>query len=106
MRIAIDAMGGDHAPNAVIEGALAAAAEWRDTSIILVGDQARIESELGGRSLPANLTVHHASDAIAADEEPVKAVRRKKDASMVVAGRLVREGGADAMISAGNTGAL
>lgn len=106
MRIAIDAMGGDLAPNAVIEGALAAAAEWRDTHVILVGDRSRIEAGLAGRSLPANAEIHHAADAIAADEEPVKAVRRKKEASMVVAGRLVREGAADAMISAGNTGAL
>jgi phosphate acyltransferase len=106
MRIAIDAMGGDHAPKAVVDGALEAAAEWNDTHIVLVGDQTRIEAELGTRTLPANITLHHAPDSIAPDEEPVKAVRRKKEASMVVAGRLVKEGAADAMISAGNTGAL
>ncbi|QDA29744.1 phosphate acyltransferase PlsX [Paenibacillus polymyxa] len=106
MRIAIDAMGGDNAPEATVEGALSAAAEWKDTDITLVGDRERIEAVLNGRALPTNLTIRHASETIDAQDEPVKAVRRKKDASMVVAGRMVREGEADAMISAGNTGAL
>ncbi|WP_149095805.1 phosphate acyltransferase PlsX [Paenibacillus terrae] len=106
MRIAIDAMGGDNAPEATVEGALSAAAEWKDTDITLVGDRERIESVLNGRALPANLIIRHASETIDAQDEPVKAVRRKKDASMVVAGRMVKEGEADAMISAGNTGAL
>lgn len=105
MRIAIDAMGGDNAPEEAVGGALAAAQEWNDTVIVLVGDQARIESVLAGRSAP-NLEIRHASEIIAGDEEPVRAVRRKKDASMVVAARMVREGEADAMVSAGNTGAL
>jgi phosphate acyltransferase len=104
MRIAIDAMGGDHAPQAPVEGALAAAREWKDTEIILVGDEAKLAPLL--KDKPANLTIRHASEKIEADDEPVKAVRRKKDSSMVVAGRLVREKEADAMISAGNTGAL
>lgn len=104
MRIVVDAMGGDHAPNSNVEGALLAAKEWTDTEIILVGDQARIESLLQER--PSNLKIVHASEVIEAEDEPVKAVRRKKDASMVVAGRMIREGQADAMISAGNTGAL
>lgn len=104
MRIAIDAMGGDHAPRATTEGALAAAKQWPDAELILVGDAAQIEPLLHER--PANLKVHHASEVVTPDDEPVKAVRRKKDASMVVAGRLVREQQADAMISAGNTGAL
>ncbi|MUG43425.1 phosphate acyltransferase PlsX [Paenibacillus woosongensis] len=106
MRIAIDAMGGDHAPKSTLEGALAAAKEWNDIEIILVGDQARLEPLLKDSAVPANLKIHHASEVIEADDEPVRAVRRKKDASMVVAGRLVREGEAEAMISAGNTGAL
>ncbi|MFS0839392.1 phosphate acyltransferase PlsX [Paenibacillus sp. 1P03SA] len=104
MRIAIDAMGGDHAPAIVVEGALAAAKEWTDVELLLVGDSAKIEALLTER--PSNLRVIHASEIIEAEDEPVRAVRRKKDASMVVAGRLVKEGGADAMISAGNTGAL
>lgn len=104
MRIAIDAMGGDHAPQAIVEGALAAAAEWPDTEIILVGDEEKLNPLTTGK--PSNVRIRHASETIDADDEPVKAVRRKKDSSMVVAGRLVREGEAAAMISAGNTGAL
>jgi glycerol-3-phosphate acyltransferase PlsX len=104
MRIAIDAMGGDLAPKANVEGALAAAAQWRDTEIILVGNEKELAPLLP--TAPANLRIHHASEVILATDEPVKAVRRKKDASMVVAGNLVREREADAMISAGNTGAL
>lgn len=105
MRIAIDAMGGDHAPQATVEGAIAAAREWPDTQVVLVGDEARLTPLLGA-DRPANLTIRHASEQIEADDEPVKAVRRKKDASMVVAGRMVKDGEAEAMISAGNTGAL
>lgn len=104
MRIAIDAMGGDHAPQAPAQGALEAAKEWKDAEIILVGDEARLTPLLPDK--PPNLVIRHASEVIEADDEPVKAVRRKKDSSMVVAGRLVRDKEADAMISAGNTGAL
>ncbi|MBY9078449.1 phosphate acyltransferase PlsX [Paenibacillus sp. HN-1] len=104
MQIAIDAMGGDHAPESNVEGALSAAAEWKDTQIVLVGDEARLAPLL--KDKPSNVTVRHASEVIGPDDEPVKAVRRKKDSSMVVAGRMVKEGEAEAMISAGNTGAL
>ncbi|UJF35309.1 phosphate acyltransferase PlsX [Paenibacillus hexagrammi] len=104
MRIAIDAMGGDHAPKDIVEGALAAAREWNEIEVVLVGNAAEIEKYMTDK--PANLTVRHTEEIIEADDEPVKAVRRKKDSSMVVAGRMVREKEADAMISAGNTGAL
>ena len=107
MRIVIDAMGGDNAPESTVEGAIAAATEWADTQIVLIGDEAKLEPLLSQSGVrPANLTVRHASEVIGSDDEPVKAVRRKKDASMVVAGRMLKEGEADAMISAGNTGAL
>ncbi|GAA3406745.1 phosphate acyltransferase PlsX [Paenibacillus hodogayensis] len=106
MRIAIDAMGGDHGPAMTVAGALLAAKEWSDVEIVLVGDEGKITGHLSGGTLPANVKILHAADVIAADDEPARAVRRKKDASMVVAGRLIREGEADAMISAGNTGAL
>lgn len=107
MRIVIDAMGGDNAPAATVEGALSAAAEWPDAQIVLVGDEGRLGPILSkAATKPANLSVRHASEVIGSDDEPVKAVRRKKDASMVVAGRMLKEGEADAMISAGNTGAL
>lgn len=105
MRIAIDAMGGDNAPDLIVQGAAEAAQEWTDTELVLVGDQPRIEALLNGRKLP-NLSIHHAPDIIGADEEPVKAVRKKKESSMVVAGQLVKDKQADCMLSAGNTGAL
>lgn len=104
MRIAIDAMGGDHAPGVAVQGALEAAREYQDVELILVGDEARLAPLVG--QAPANLRILHATETISSDDEPVKAVRRKKDSSMVVAGRLVKDKEADAMISAGNTGAL
>lgn len=104
MRIAIDAMGGDRAPGINVEGALLAAREWDDVELILVGDETVLRPLIGNAA--PRIRIHHASETILPDDEPAKAVRRKKDASMVVAGRLVKEGQADAMISAGNTGAL
>ena len=108
MRIAIDAFGGDHAPDCIVEGAVEAAKQFAAARMMLVGDEARVRDLLkkyGGDALP-NVSVVHAPGVIGADEEPVRAVRRKKDASMVVAAELVRGGEADALISAGNTGAL
>lgn len=105
MKIAIDAMGGDLAPQAPVEGALAAAKEWPDTQLLLVG-KPDVLNPLLGSDRPSNIRVVEATETIEADDEPVRAVRRKPDASMVVAGRLVKEGEADAMISSGNTGAL
>lgn len=104
MRIALDAMGGDLAPASNVEGAILAAREWNDTEIVLVGDETRLK-ELAA-DLPPNVSIRHASEVIEADDEPARAVRRKKDASMVVCARMVKEGEAAAMISAGNTGAL
>lgn len=106
MRISVDAFGGDHAPEAIVEGAVAAAKEWSDVTLTLVGDEQRIQSLLTSCGAPKNVFVRNAPEVIAADEEPVRAVRRKKDSSMVVAATMVREGEADAFISAGNTGAL
>lgn len=105
MRIAIDAMGGDHAPGLIVQGALEAAKEWPDVELVLVGDKAAIEPLLK-EGLPANVTLHHADEVIGPDDEPVRAVRRKKGSSMVVAGQLVKDKEVDAMLSAGNTGAL
>lgn len=105
VRIAIDAMGGDHAPALIVQGALEAAVEWPDTELLLVGDTAAIEPLMKGQR-PSNVKICHADEVIGPEDEPVKAVRRKKGASMVVAGQLVREKQADAMLSAGNTGAL
>lgn len=104
MNIAIDAMGGDNAPDAIVQGAVEAAKQWSDVELTLVGDEARLKPLLTGA--PGNVRIHHASETIEAEDEPVRAVRRKKDSSMVVAGMLVKQGQAQAMISAGNTGAL
>ncbi|MFD1426597.1 glycerol-3-phosphate acyltransferase PlsX [Kroppenstedtia sanguinis] len=105
MRIALDIMGGDHAPVALVEGALHAAEEWSDTELILLGPAEKSESLLKGKR-PANLTLRAVEEWILAEEEPVRAIRRKKGSTIVVGCRMVREGEADAFISAGNTGAL
>lgn len=106
MKIAVDAMGSDNAPAPEVEGAIAAAREY-GIEIVLVGDEAKLTAEAfkhGG--LPKGVTIHHAADVITTHEEPTKAFRAKKDASLTVAGRLVKEGLADALVSAGSTGAL
>lgn len=105
IRVALDAMGGDHAPQATVTGALSAADEWPDLRIALVGDKTKIASAYDG-ALPANMSIVHTSEVIGVEEEPVRAARRKKEASLVKACALVKEGQADVAISAGNTGAL
>ncbi|MFZ5814485.1 MAG: phosphate acyltransferase PlsX [Bacillota bacterium] len=107
MRIAIDAMGGDNAPGAEVAGTIAAAKEWPHLEYILVGDETRLKEEAARQGgLPANVSVVHASEVITTHEEPTRAFRSKKDASMVVAGRMVKEGRADALLTAGSTGAV
>lgn len=103
MNIALDAMGGDHAPEAIIQGALEAAPLIKGT-ITLVGDLARI-TPLLPQPLPPQLSLHPASQVVEMDEKPTDAIRKKKDSSMAVAIELVKAGTADAMVSAGNTGA-
>lgn len=105
MRIAIDAMGGDNAPKSTVEGAVLAAQKYSDVEIILVGQTAAINKYLP-TDIPSNISVVAATEVILTEDEPVKAVRRKKDSSLVVASRLVKEGKADAVITAGNTGAF
>lgn len=105
MKIAIDAMGGDNAPKSTVEGAILAAKKYSDVEIILVGQTEAINKYLP-TDLPENISVVDATEVILTEEEPVKAVRRKKDSSLVVASRLVKEGNADAVITAGNTGAF
>ncbi len=106
MRIAIDAMGGDHAPGAIIDGAVQAARDF-SIQVILVGDQEVLHKYLGALKTPApaSVSVHHASQVVGMDEAPSQAVRRKRDSSIAVATRLHAEGAADAVLSAGNTGA-
>ncbi|MCL1851444.1 MAG: phosphate acyltransferase PlsX [Peptococcaceae bacterium] len=104
MKIAVDAMGGDNAPQAIVLGCIQAAANWPDLEIILVGDPAKIQESLK-EPLPDNIVIEKASEIIGMDEHPANAVRYKKDASIVVATRLVKEKQADALVSAGSTGA-
>jgi glycerol-3-phosphate acyltransferase PlsX len=103
-RVAVDAMGGDHAPEEVVRGAVDWAREHDGVDVILVGDEARITPFIDS-ALPAHVTIVHASQAVGMDEAPAVAVRRKKDAAINVAMRLVRDGQADAVVSAGHTGA-
>ncbi|MDR3563855.1 MAG: phosphate acyltransferase PlsX [Negativicutes bacterium] len=106
MRVAIDAMGGDFAPAEIVLGAVEAAREY-DCEIVLVGDEAKILPVLA--QYPGwektGISVHHASEVIEMTEHPGAAVRKKKDASVVVATRLVKQGDCDVVISAGSTGA-
>lgn len=105
MRIVIDAMGGDHAPQAPVSGVRTFASEHPHIEFVLVGREEEIRGVEGG-ALPPNIAIHHAPSVIESAEEPVRAVRKKSDSSMVISASLVKDGAAQAMISAGNTGAL
>jgi glycerol-3-phosphate acyltransferase PlsX len=105
LRIAVDAMGGDVGPTVTVEGAVAAAREYK-VEVVLVGDKATVERELARHDaarLP--VTVRHASQVVSMDESPSQALRRKRDSSLRIAAELVRDGEAGAFVSAGNTGA-
>lgn len=102
-KIAIDAMGGDNAPQALVEGANQALQEFSDIEIILYGDEAKIQPLLTARE---RVRIVHTDEKIDSDDEPTRAIRKKKQASMVLAAKAVKEGEADAVLSAGNTGAL
>ncbi len=106
--IALDAMGGDHGPQVIVPAALSALTKHDDLDLILVGDQEQIEQQLSGYTSPAieRLTIQHASQIVEMHEPPAQALRAKKDSSMRVSINLVKEGRAQACVSAGNTGAL
>jgi len=106
--IALDAMGGDHGPHVTVPAALAAMSEEPSLNIILVGDQDVITQELtSAKATTSNrLSIQHASQKVEMHDLPSYALRNKKDSSMRVAINLVKEGVADACVSAGNTGAL
>ncbi|CQR47732.1 Phosphate acyltransferase [Paraliobacillus sp. PM-2] len=103
MKLAIDAMGGDHAPKAIVEGAMRAVKDLNDLEIVLIGDENKIKPLL---STTEQISIIHTETVITSEDEPVRAVRRKKDASLVLMANEVKEKRADACISAGNTGAL
>ena len=106
MKIAVDAMGGDYAPKAIVLGALRAARQF-DCEIVLVGDEEKIKNILSAEKSMGTpkISVRHASEIVGMDEHPADAVRQKKDSSIVVATRLVKDGECDAVLSAGSTGA-
>ncbi len=103
MRIAVDAMGGDHAPDDIVRGALLYRAVAGTADLVLVGDEARLAPLVGART--AGIEIVHAASVVGMDEHPAAALRRRDDTSIGVATRLVKEGRADAVVSAGNTGA-
>jgi phosphate acyltransferase len=103
--IALDAMGGDFAPAAAVEGALEARRRFQ-IPVLLVGDEVTIEAELARLGAPKGLPIVHAAETIGMDEHAATAVRRRRDSSMHVCCRLVKEGRAAAAVSAGNSGAF
>ncbi|CAM3742291.1 phosphate acyltransferase PlsX [Mesobacillus thioparans] len=103
MRLAVDAMGGDNAPKEIVLGAMKAVENFKDIQILLVGDEKKIREHL---TTEERVEILHTEEVILGTDEPVRAVRRKKTASLVLAAQQVADGKADACISAGNTGAL
>ena len=108
LSIALDAMGGDHGAPVVVPAALEIIGSIPDVRLILVGDQHKLTEELNkhGAKVGGRLEIQHASQVVAMDESPALALRSKKDSSMRVAINQVKEGNAQACVSAGNTGAL
>ena len=103
IRLAVDAMGGDYGPREVVPGALDHAAAHPEDHLLLVGDPASIAAV--APSLPSNVEVVPASQVVEMDEHPALALREKRDASITVGCDLVRNGSADAIVTAGHTGA-
>ncbi len=114
MRILLDAMGGDNAPDANIKGAVRAAKELdNQTEVVLVGNEEIIKSKLKEfygkddiKEIASNLSIHHASEQIEMEDIPTKAIKHKKDSSMVVGFNMLKSDEGDVFISAGNSGAL
>lgn len=103
MKLAIDAMGGDNAPKSVVEGVMKAISAFSDLEVTLIGHEEKIKEYLSDST---RISIIHTEEMIEGTDEPVRAVRRKKNASMVLMANEVKEGRADGCISAGNTGAL
>jgi glycerol-3-phosphate acyltransferase PlsX len=106
--LAIDAMSGDHGPSVIVDAALLALKETPELQLILVGDEPTLKQVLAAhKHVPTSrISLQHASEVVAMDEQPSKVLRNKKDSSMRVAINLVKDGRAQAAVSAGNTGAL
>lgn len=105
IKLAVDAMGGDYAPQEVIKGVVMALKSDPQLDIVLVGDEDKINEELDKDNFENHLEIVHAPQWITMDDSPKKALEEKPDASICVASRLVAEGRAEALVSAGNTGA-
>lgn len=106
MRIGVDAMGGDHAPGAIIRGSLQALADFDQIELFLVGDEKVISDHLASSGgIPDRCQIVHASETVEMSESPTDALRRKKDSSIMVLAKLAADQKVDAIISAGNTGA-
>jgi glycerol-3-phosphate acyltransferase PlsX len=107
IRVAVDAMGGDHAPEEIVKGAVEAVKERSEIKVVLVGKEDRIKQELGKYTYDGGrIDVVNATEEIGFDEPPVLAIRTKKDSSIVVGMNLVKSQEADAFVSAGSTGAI
>jgi glycerol-3-phosphate acyltransferase PlsX len=108
MRIALDALGGDHGPSPNVAGAILAIQAIPDITILLVGDKPQIESLLSAAAFPLSgrIEIIHAPQVVDMKEKPVEALRRKPDASIFTCWRLLAEGKVDGLVSAGNTGAV
>src|SRR5947207_7295560 len=105
MRIALDAMGGDHAPGPIVVGAVQAVASNPELQVVLVGDQAQVRACLP-EGVPDRIELFHCSQAVTMDETPVEALRKKPDNSISRCWQLLAERKVDAIVSAGNTGAM
>ncbi len=106
MRIAVDVMGSDHGPAVIARGALRTLKDYASLNLILVGDQAAIEQAIKDEQADrSRCEIVHSSVAIGMHEPPVEAIRNKRDASLMVATKLVQKGEAEAIVSAGSTGA-
>ena len=106
MRLALDAMGGDHGPGPNVAGAVAAVNAAPDLEVVLIGDPAIVEPLLASAGSPNRITIAPASQNIAMDEKPAEALRKKPDSSITVGWKLAATKQVDGFISAGNTGAV
>lgn len=107
MKIIVDAMGGDYAPQAVVEGAVAAVKEYANTEVVLVGDEVRIKSLLDKNKYAGKgISIYPASEVIEMSEPAATSVRKKRNSSIVLGLNLIKNGMGEAFVSAGNTGAV
>lgn len=106
IRVAVDGMGGDYAPRVVVDGCVLAANDFSDIEIVLVGPPETLKRELNRHKvIGGKIVIHPASEVVGMGESPVQAIKRKRDSSMMISVDLLKQGKADAFVTAGNTGA-